>query len=78
MTPIDDTPALQQKRAAGEGYIYNVLHMATCRQLEKGTVPPRKFFSLDLASAVDWLTTNRGVEGQNWKRCDAHNSHCFG
>lgn len=92
MTPINDTPTLQQKCTSGEGYIYNdfsghgstgdrynVLHMASCDALaSRGTVPPRKFFSLDLNAAVDWLNANRGPEGQNWKRCDAQNNHCFG
>lgn len=91
MEPIANPQDLQTKRATGEGYIYNdfsghgstgdrynVLHMASCDALARmGTVPPRKFFSLDLNAAVDWLNANRGPEGQNWKRCDAQNSHCF-
>jgi len=79
MEPIANTEDLQAKRAAGEGYIYNddqggvemhVFHRATCTTLARAKVPPRKWFSLDLQDALNWLHAYRGQEDVNWHRCD--------
>lgn len=87
MEPIANTEELRTKRAGKKGYIYNddqagpemhVLHYATCTALIMATVPPHKYFSLDLQEAVSWLNVNRGQENANWHRCRAQNMKCFG
>jgi len=87
MEPIANTEGLEEKRDGEKGYIYNddqagpdmhVLHHVTCTTLALAKVPPRKWFSLDLQDAVNWLHAYRGQEDVNWHRCDTQNSQCFG
>jgi hypothetical protein len=86
MEPIANTEELQTKRAGEKGYIYNddqggvemhVFHRATCTTLALAKVPPRKWFSLDLQDAVNWLNAYRGEEDVNWHRCSAGDPLCF-
>ncbi len=55
------------------GQNYNILHRAGCRWVKKTKVKdpitvPRYFFDT-LDEAYSWLAQNRGLEGQNWRRC---------
>lgn len=72
---------------AGKGYIYNdfsgrgaggaeynVLHYADCETLSRMKASIPKYHFESLAEAVAWLESNRGAEGEHWKRCGV----CFG
>ena len=56
-------------RRGASGAQYNVVHAASCRWLARSNLSVAKFWFEDLATAIDWLVRDRGVEGQAWKRC---------
>lgn len=83
MRTIADDDDLLRLRRAGTGLIYNdfsgtgasggsynVLHLATCRQLARANTHVAKLHFDSLEEAILWLEGHRGPEGRNWKRCD--------
>ncbi len=54
---------------AASGARYNVLHAAWCRWLDRSSPSVPKVWFEDLATAIDWLIRERGVEGRAWRRC---------
>lgn len=53
----------------GGGLHYNVLHATRCSWLARSNLSVRKYFFEDFPEAIDWLTRERGAEGQAWKTC---------
>jgi hypothetical protein len=51
------------------GRQYNVLHVARCPWLARSNLSVHKYFFEELREAIDWLTRERGAEGQALKRC---------
>lgn len=51
------------------GSKYNVLHSASCYWLAKSNTKIPKFFFNSFQEANSWLSSNRGPENVNWKRC---------
>ncbi|MGH2381264.1 MAG: hypothetical protein ACRDG7_08595, partial [Candidatus Limnocylindria bacterium] len=51
------------------GQQYNVLHAARCTWLARSNLSVRKYLFEELREAIDWLTRERGAEGQAWKKC---------
>jgi hypothetical protein len=50
------------------------LHYADCETLDRAKASVPKYHFASLREAVAWLETNRGAEGEHWKRCGI----CFG
>lgn len=82
MRKVNANEELSRLHANGVGLIYNdfarggaagqkdnVLHAASCRWVSKSNVNVPKYFFEDLDEAVAWLTSNRGPEDVNWRRC---------
>lgn len=57
----------------GMGDTANVLHEASCGEIRKALVKDPKYFFDSLKDAVGWLSSERGREGVDWKRCE----RCF-
>ena len=82
MKEVHSDAELQQLHTIGKGLIYNdysgdgtwgfqynVLHDASCRHIRKANVKYPKLFFDTLPEAIAWLSSNRGQESVNWKRC---------
>ena len=82
MKVIETDRELERVRREGKGFIYNdfgsegghpdewkVLHRADCYQLERATVSTGKFLFAEMDEAMSWLNSERGKEGEGWKRC---------
>ena len=72
-----------QGKATGNGFIYNdysgnipsgalgnVLHRADCRNISKSNTKYPKVFFDRLDEAAQWITRERGAEGERWRRCE--------
>ena len=83
MKVIETDRELEKVRADGKGFIYNdfgteagkpkewnVLHKAECYHLKRANVSTPKLFFETAGDAVAWLNSERGKEGEGWKRCD--------
>jgi hypothetical protein len=77
----------KERVRAGKGFIYNdfagrgtggaemnVLHYADCETLSRMKASIPKYHFESPAEAAAWLESNRGAEGEQWKRCAV----CFG
>jgi hypothetical protein len=82
MRPIRTDDELSRLHNAGVGLIYNdysgrgpsgarynVLHAAHCSWVVKSNTKIPKIFFDAISEAEAWLSSNRGPEGSNWKRC---------
>ena len=82
MVELRTAAEFKERLRAGRGFIYNdfaghgaagaemnVLHYADCETLSRATTSVRKFHAATLPEAVSWLESNRGAEGDHWKRC---------
>ncbi len=81
MRKISDIKDYQRILDQGGGYIYNdfspsgsqgddnILHLASCRWLEKSNLTYDKYFFNTMNEAKTWLDSHRGDEGENWRKC---------
>jgi len=82
MQVIETDRELEGIRAEGQGFIFNdfgsewgredewnVLHRADCYHLKTANVSNPKIFFGTVNEAVGWLNSERGKEGEGWKRC---------
>jgi hypothetical protein len=82
MRPVTSQNELRQLHYTAKGFIYsdsagtgpggqnyNILHRAGCRWVKKTKVLVPRYYFDTLDEAYSWLEQNRGLEGQNWRRC---------
>ncbi len=78
MRKVTDFKDYQRIRDEGAGYVYNdfspsgiqgdfnILHLTSCRYLEKSNLTYDKYFFNTMNEAKSWLDTHRG---ENWRKC---------
>jgi hypothetical protein len=82
MRPVTSQNELRRLHHSAQGFIYsdsagtglggqnyNILHRAGCRWVRKTKIAYPKYYFDTLDDAYSWLEQNRGLEGQNWRRC---------
>jgi hypothetical protein len=82
MTVIGDDNELNKIHSRGSGLVYNdrsgknrsgdrynVLHAAWCSCIPRSNTRTPKYYFSSLAEATQWLSSHRGPENRNWRRC---------